>query len=105
MTFLQTARGSTLVLTCALCMAAPFAQAQPDSQGGRRHGPPPEAIDACTDQAENAACEFTGRRGETVEGTCISPPGGDNELVCAPEGGPPQQGSHGQDRSAVYEHG
>lgn len=105
MTFLKTVRGSTLALACALCMAAPFAQAQPDSQGGRRHGPPPEAIDACIDRTENAACEFNGRRGETVEGTCISPPGRDDGLVCAPEGGPPQRRLHGQDRDADYERG
>ena len=109
MTFLKTARSTALVLACTLCVAAPFAQAQPgsqsDGQGGRRHGPPPEAIDACADQAEGAACEFPGFRGETVEGTCIAPPGRDDELVCAPEGGPPHQGSHGRDRNAGFDRG
>jgi len=94
MTLLKTVRGSTLTLACALCLAAPFAQAEPDSQRGRRHGPPPQAIDACRDQTENSACEFTGRRGKIVEGNCISPPRLDAELVCAPEAGRRHQRPH-----------
>ncbi|MBK1649325.1 hypothetical protein CKO36_12100 [Rhabdochromatium marinum] len=91
MSLRQTARRTTLVLACTLYLAAPFAQAQPDSQGGQRHGPPPEAFDACADQLEGAVCQFTGRRGKSVEGTCFTPPGRDGELVCAPEGGPSHQ--------------
>ncbi|NEX20177.1 hypothetical protein G3480_07590 [Thiorhodococcus mannitoliphagus] len=100
MTFTQTAQRTTLALAFTLCLTAPFAQAESDSQVGRRHGPPPEAFDACADQAENAACQFTGRRGDTVEGTCITPRRSDDGLVCAPEGGPPHQHAQGRDRSA-----
>jgi len=65
------------------------AYARPED-GGRPHGPPPEAIEACADLAEGDTCSFTGRRNDEVKGTCMAPPqGGDEELACAPEGGPP----------------
>ena len=38
--------------------------------GGGRHGPSPEAIEACRDKSEGAAVEFANRRGETVKATC-----------------------------------
>lgn len=57
----------------------------------RPHGPPPEAIEACTDLSEGEACSFTGRRNDKVEGTCIVPQSGKEELACAPEGGPPNE--------------
>lgn len=78
-----------------LCSSVPLSSAQPDERRGRRPPQPPqEAIDACEGQQENAACSFTGRRNDLVEGTCISPPRLES-LVCAPEGGPPHHGSHG----------
>lgn len=57
--------------------------------GGRPHGPPPEAIEACADLSEGDACSFTGRRDDVIEGTCIVPRSEKEELACAPEGGPP----------------
>ena len=58
---------------------------------GRRHGPPPEAIEACADLSEGDACSFTGRRDDDVKGTCIVLPRGNEGLVCAPEDGPPHE--------------
>ena len=36
----------------------------------RRHGPPPEAIEACEGKEVGDSVEFTGRRGETLKATC-----------------------------------
>jgi hypothetical protein len=69
-------------------LSSTVANAQPDQQSGERRGPPPQAIAACSDQPEGAACSFSGRRGD-VTGSCIVPPQGEEELVCAPAGGPP----------------
>ena len=38
--------------------------------GGRRHGPPPEAYEACEDKSVGDEAEFVNPRGETVTGTC-----------------------------------
>ncbi len=69
-----------------------------DGERGGRRGPPPEALQACAGGAQGQSCSFTGRRGETVSGTCEIPRG--DKLVCFPEGGPPSQGRRGggQDR-------
>jgi hypothetical protein len=42
--------------------------------GERHHGPPPEAVAACQDKTSGAACSFTGRQNEKLNGTCFSPP-------------------------------
>ena len=54
--------------------------------GGEHPGPPQEATSACASLAADAACRFTGRDGDTVEGTCKSPPDG-TALACAPARG------------------
>ncbi len=66
-------------------------QSDGDQGKRKRRGPPPEAIEACEGKSEGDQCSFEGGRGETVEGTCINPPR-NNDLVCAPEGGPPGGG-------------
>lgn len=60
---------------------------------GKRQGPPQQAFEACSGQTEGAACAFTGDRGD-AEGTCITPPRGEETLVCAPE-----RGQRGRDRN------
>lgn len=70
----------------------------PGESGGRR-GPPPEAISACSGKSLGAACSFTGRRGETISGTCRQPPSGGQgqAAACVPKDMPPggqQGGSH-----------
>ena len=50
------------------------------------HGPPKEAIDACTNRAEGDSCTVTfGER--TMNGTCEKAPSG--ALACRPNGPPP----------------
>ena len=49
-------------------------------------GPPPEALAACRGQSAGTGCRFTGRRGETLDGSCFLPPGS-SEPACRPTGG------------------
>ncbi|MBI3782066.1 MAG: hypothetical protein HY270_01555 [Deltaproteobacteria bacterium] len=64
--------------------------AQPHSGDGRPPGlppgPPPPAVDACNQQAEGNSCEFVGRYGEQVTGTCVVFP---QRLACLPDNAPP----------------
>lgn len=54
-------------------------------EGGRPQGPPPEAIAACEGKSEGDSCEFTNPRGDTLSGICQTV---EEQLACAPEGGP-----------------
>jgi hypothetical protein len=100
-------------LAWGLCLAmAGLAQAQsmpPDASQNAPafRAPPPEAINACKGKASGAACEFTGRRGESLAGTCFSPPprpagsAGDSHsnaasLACRPSRGPDGRGGPGE---------
>lgn len=69
--------------------AASLSYAAPGGDRGRPQGPPPEAIQACASLSEGAACSFTGRRDDVINGTCMTLPNGEEGLACAPEGGPP----------------
>lgn len=89
MSISELTRSITLTVIFATYLSSSIANAQPDQQSGQRRGPPPEAIEVCADQTEGAACTFSGRRGD-VTGSCIVPPQTSDELVCAPEGGPPR---------------
>lgn len=53
---------------------------QPGGQGGT---PPQAALTACSGKTTGASCSFTGGRGETVSGTCNTPPG--SSLACVPK--------------------
>jgi hypothetical protein len=80
-----------LLTVAALILSAPlFAVAQPPP-GGRPHGPPPAAFEACKGKSAGDACEvtFSTPTGDehTVKGTCAALP--DARLACRPE--PPPQ--------------
>lgn len=83
-------RSLTLSAVLAVSLSSSIAIAGSDKQSGKRRGPPPQAIEACADQEEGAACSFSGRRGD-VSGSCIVPPHKQDMIVCAPEGGPPKE--------------
>jgi len=75
-------------------LSAPQA-GQPPMQGiqpqdGTRQGPPQEAVDACTSSAQGDVCSFAQQNGNTINGSCITPPNM-SILVCAPQGTTPQQ--------------
>ncbi|MEE9303742.1 MAG: hypothetical protein V3U84_08135 [Thiotrichaceae bacterium] len=91
---LITKRIGTIALP-AVCLAiimASTAIAKPGDggKGGHPGGPPPEALEACADKSEIEACSFITPRGHEINGTCIIPPHNEAELICAPEGGPPE---------------
>jgi hypothetical protein len=79
---------TVLALVLTSCVATNIAKAQPSGQSGKRHGPPAQAREACSNSSAGDSCSFSGRRGDSVEGTCIVPRSEDG-LACAPEGGPP----------------
>jgi hypothetical protein len=81
-------KNSFRALLVGICLFTQVATAQPGGGGGERRGPPPEAYDACADLTVGSSCEMTGRRGDTMQGTCIVPRDDEDSLVCAPEGGP-----------------
>ena len=64
-------------------------QGQP--QQGQFQGPPPAALEACSGQTQGSACSFTTQNGNTINGSCITPPN-TSELACAPQGMIPQNG-------------
>ncbi len=76
----------TILATTALSTAN-AAERQGPPGGGK---PPTEAFEACADKSSGDSCSFSASRGDAT-GTCIKPPRGDEELVCAPEGGRPPQ--------------
>lgn len=93
---------------------APIAGTNPNQgtqpQQNPRQGPPQEALAACANLAQGAACSFN-LPNRTIDGTCITPPNLD-VLACAPanmipqsplgqngqvpDGGPNGQGPQGQ---------
>lgn len=99
----NTIKKSTRALLLGACLisqvASQVANAQPGGGGGgERRGPPPEAYEACADLTSGDSCEMTGRRGDTLQGSCIVPKEDDDTLVCAPEGG--SGGERGSDHSS-----
>ena len=77
---------STLALVLALAASTASSVTIAQQQDGERRGPPPEAIEACANQMEEAACSFTGRRGD-VTGQCMISPKDSETLSCRPERG------------------
>jgi hypothetical protein len=75
-----------LMAAGAVVVSNTQAAAEPLQQRPR---PPQVAIDACRSQAEGDACsvEF---RGQKISGTCRKAPGGEESLICMPEGPPPE---------------
>lgn len=91
-----------LLLTATLVHASTaLAGNAPDAgnEGQRApHGPPPQvALDACSKLSEGAACSFTGKRGETITGSCHVPPQ-QSALACIPAHPPMQAPSKDDDR-------
>ncbi|HMV28108.1 MAG TPA: hypothetical protein PKE23_01900, partial [Anaerolineales bacterium] len=68
-------------------------QTQPQGNPGQGQfqGPPPAALEACSGQTQGSACSFTTQNGNTINGSCITPPN-ISELACAPQGMIPQNG-------------
>lgn len=66
-------RLASLPCLLAVFVAFPlFAQdaTPPMGNADHPHGPPPEAVAACASKTVGSSCSFTGRRGESLTGTC-----------------------------------
>lgn len=79
---------NTFAITIIL-LTTTFAHAKPPEGDGNRgakghRGPPPEAIEACSNESAGADCSFTGGRGEE-SGTCFTPDE-NKPLACKPQG-------------------
>lgn len=71
-------------------LAQPPGGGEPPGSGpGGRRGPPPEAVAACRQGSDGAACTFTAPHGR-VDGTCRIVREGD--LACVPAGHRPGEG-------------
>ena len=82
-----------------LACAPQQGQAAPNNQQNgqdNRQGPPQAALDACSTSSQGDACSFTLQNGNTINGSCITPPNS-SELACAPQGMNPQQNGQGPD--------
>ena len=77
-----------LALVLSTCVSAYSASAQPGGRSDKRHGPPPEAFEACAELASGDSCETVGRRGESLAGICTIPREDEETLVCVPENAP-----------------
>jgi len=77
---------AALLATMAVLPATSQAQSGPPANG-ERPAPPPEAIAACTGKSAVDTVSFTGRRGDTITGTCEQI--GD-VLAARPAGRPPK---------------
>jgi 4-amino-4-deoxy-L-arabinose transferase-like glycosyltransferase len=69
--------------------SAPGVGSPTDSTTQPRQGPPQAALDACSNSSQGAACSFTQPNGNTINGSCITPPNL-STLACAPQGMNPQ---------------
>jgi hypothetical protein len=72
-------RSMRLVVALGLVMVPAAVAAQSTRADDRPHAPRPEAIAACKDKSDGAACEFDAPRGH-VTGTCHKMQTGD--LAC-----------------------
>lgn len=75
-----------LVITTTLGLLISSLAIAQRPQGPGRQGPPPEAFDACASARVGDSCQFSGRRGEELQGSCVSAP--DEKLVCLPDNAP-----------------
>ncbi len=83
---------SIIALGAALLVPAVAAADPPPNggpPGGRGHGPPQAAFDACANRTAGAACSVQ-LPDRTLEGTCAT--FGDGRLACRPDGMPPHGG-------------
>ena len=65
--------------------------------GGRHHGPPPEAYDACEGKSAGDMAEFVSPHGDTVTGICVQE--GDRLVLRTDR--PPRRNSDGRKMNNV----
>jgi Spy/CpxP family protein refolding chaperone len=77
-----TVRKTALILALAAMVPAAGVAFGGHWDGGKRKGPPQEAIDACKDMSQGDTVQFTSPGGDTVSGICREIRGG---MVAVPE--------------------
>lgn len=85
----HTRRSLTVIALGAALLVPALASADPPPNGGRGHGPPQAAFEACVNHSEGATCSVQ-LPDRTVEGTCAA--FADRGLACRPNGMPPHGG-------------
>lgn len=85
------------VLACAPQGLNQQGQAPANNQqsSANNQGAPQAAVDACASSTQGDACSFTQQNGNTINGSCITPPNS-SELACAPQGMAGQAPANGQ---------
>ena len=91
-TLIKTAAFSALILFTTTAMAH-------DGKKRGHRGPPPQAIEACANGAVDQACEFAGRSGDAVSGTCVVPRRDDSGALACKPSGDHKKGSRGRAES------
>jgi hypothetical protein len=67
-----TSKISIALVLMGICASNAFgSDVSSQENGGRRHGPPPEAYTACEGKNAGDAAQFVSPRGEKVVGTCV----------------------------------
>jgi len=61
-------------------------QAKEHDGDKQKRTPPPEALAACNALKSGDICQFTGRRGDILKGTCFAPT--ERPLACRPANAP-----------------
>jgi 4-amino-4-deoxy-L-arabinose transferase-like glycosyltransferase len=90
--FTQT-NGNTINGTCFMPPNLGVLACAPQGMNNQRA--PQAAVDACASSTQGANCSFTMQNGNTINGSCVTPPNS-SDLTCAPQGMTPQgQGGPG----------
>ncbi len=74
--------GAVLLVLSISSLAIAFDDRE-EGRDRRGHKPPGVALEACSEAEEAEECNFEGRRGEELTGTCEAIEG---QLACVPEG-------------------
>ena len=76
-------RDATVTGVCAQDLQSQSLFCRPDRPPPGPHGPPPEAIAACSGKADGASCSAALPDGSMRSGTCKAGPG--QQLACLPQ--------------------
>jgi hypothetical protein len=94
--------GPLAILLAASNMAvASSSEMGAEGPPGPQGSPPQVAIDACAKLSDGASCSFTGKRGETLGGSCHAAPQ-QSVLACVPAHAPMQPPSDDAGPSRGY---
>ena len=76
---------STIAIAFSLSMITIATTNAKEGERKERRGPPPEAIEACSNLSLEDQCQFTTPRGHDLTGICFSPNLQTKVLACKPE--------------------